>query len=195
MSTAVFCTATVSQTDTIMRDLRAAGFSGDDISVLMADKAGTRDFAHEHNTKAPEGAATGAGTGAVVGGALGWLAGIGALAIPGVGPLIAAGPIMAALSGAALGGTVGGITGALVGMGIPEFEAKRYEGKVKSGSSLISVHSEDSDETERAKDIFKRAGAQDITSASEVGVESSHSAEDTDREFPNLASSISRSRK
>ena len=195
MSTTVFCTATVSQTDIIMRDLRAAGFSGDDISVLMADKAGTRDFAHEHNTKAPEGAATGAGTGAVVGGALGWLAGIGALAIPGVGPLIAAGPIMAALSGAALGGTVGGLTGALVGMGIPEFEAKRYEGKVKSGSSLISVHSEDSDETERAKDIFKRAGAQDITSASEVGVESSHSAEDTDREFPNLASSISRSRK
>ena len=195
MSTAVFCTATVSQTDTIMRDLRAAGFSGDDISVLMADKAGTRDFAHEHNTKAPEGAATGAGTGAVIGGALGWLAGIGALAIPGVGPLIAAGPIMAALSGAALGGTVGGLTGALVGMGIPEFEAKRYEGKVKSGSSLISVHSEDSDETERAKDIFKRAGAQDITSASEVGVESSHSAEDTDREFPNLASSTSRPRK
>jgi len=177
-----------------MRDLRTAGFSGDDISVLMADKAGTRDFAHEHNTKAPEGAATGAGTGAVVGGALGWLAGIGALAIPGVGPLIAAGPIMAALSGAALGGTVGGLTGALVGMGIPEFEAKRYEGKVKSGSSLISVHSEDSDETERAKDIFKRAGAQDITTASEVGVESSHSAEDTDREFPNLASSTSRPR-
>ena len=195
MSITVFCTATVPQTDTIMRDLRAAGFSGDDISVLMADKAGTRDFAHEHNTQAPEGAATGAGTGAVVGGALGWLAGIGALAIPGVGPLIAAGPIMAALSGAALGGTVGGLTGALVGMGIPEFEAKRYEGKVKSGSSLISVHSEDSDETERAKDIFKRAGAQDITSASEVGVESSHSAEDTDREFPNLASSTSRSRK
>lgn len=195
MSTTVFCTATVSQTDTIMRDLRAGGFSGDDISVLMADKAGTRDFAHEHNTKAPEGAVTGAGTGVVLGGALGWLAGIGALAIPGVGPLIAAGPIMAALSGAAFGGTLGGITGALVGMGIPEFEAKRYEGKVKSGSSLISVHSEDSDETERAKDIFKRAGAQDITSASEVGVESSHSAEDTDREFPNLASSTSRSRK
>ena len=195
MSTTVFCTATVSQTDTIMRDLRAGGFSGDDISVLMADKAGTRDFAHEHNTKAPEGAATGAGTGVVLGGALGWLAGIGALAIPGVGPLIAAGPIMAALSGAAFGGTLGGITGALVGMGIPEFEAKRYEGKVKSGSSLISVHSEDSDETERAKDIFKRAGAQDITSASEVGVESSHSAEDTDREFPSVATSTSRTRK
>lgn len=195
MSTTVFCTATVSQTDTIMRDLRAAGFSGDDISVLMADKAGTRDFAHEHNSKAPEGAATGAGTGAVVGGALGWLAGIGALAIPGVGPLIAAGPIMAALSGAAIGGTFGGLTGALVGMGIPEFEAKRYEGKVKSGSALISVHSEDSDETQRAKEIFERVGAQDITSASEVGVESSHSAADTDREFPSLATSTSRPRK
>lgn len=176
MSTSVFCTATLSQTDTIIRNLQSAGFSGNDISVLMADKGGTRDFAHEHNTKAPEGAATGAGTGAVVGGALGWLAGIGALAIPGLGPFIAAGPIMATLGGAAVGGTVGGLTGALIGMGIPEFEAKRYEGKVKSGSSLISVHSEDGDETKRAKEIFERNGATDITTAGEVGVSSSDRA-------------------
>lgn len=172
MSTSVFCTATIAQTDAIIRNLQTAGFSGNDISVLMADKEGTRDFALQHNTKAPEGAATGAGTGAVVGGALGWLAGIGALAIPGVGPLIAAGPIMAALGGAAVGGTVGGVTGALVGMGMPEFEAKKYEGKVKSGSALISVHSEDSDETKRAKEIFERAGAADITTAGEAGVPS-----------------------
>jgi hypothetical protein len=172
MSKSVFCTATVAQTDTIIRNLQSAGFSGNDISVLMADKEGTKDFAHEHNTKAPEGAATGAGTGAVLGGTLGWLAGIGALAIPGVGPLIAAGPIMAALGGAAVGGTVGGLTGALVGMGIPEFEAKRFEGKVKSGSSLISVHSDNSDETKRAKEIFERAGAKDITTAGEAAVPS-----------------------
>lgn len=172
MSKSVFCTATVSQTDTIICNLQAAGFSSNDISVLMADKAGTRDFALEHNTKAPEGAAAGAGTGAVLGGTLGWLAGIGALAIPGLGPLIAAGPIMAALGGAAVGGTVGGLTGALVGMGIPEFEAKKYEGKVKSGSSLISVHTENSDEIERAEEIFERAGAQDITTAGEAAVPS-----------------------
>jgi hypothetical protein len=172
MSKSVFCTATVAQTDTIIRNLQSAGFSGNDISVLMADKEGTKDFAHEHNTKAPEGAATGAGTGAVLGGTLGWLAGVGALAIPGLGPLIAAGPIMAALGGAAVGGTVGGLTGALVGMGIPEFEAKRFEGKVKSGSSLISVHSDNSDETKRAKEIFERAGAKDITTAGEAAVPS-----------------------
>ena len=170
MSTSVFCTATESQTDAIVRKLKTAGFSNNDISVLMADKSGTRDFAHEHNTKAPEGTATGAGTGAgtgaVLGGTLGWLAGIGALAIPGLGPFIAAGPIMAALGGAA----VGGLTGALIGMGIPDFEAKKYEGKVKSGSSLISVHSDDSDETERAKEIFEEGGAEDITTAGEVAV-------------------------
>lgn len=176
MSTSVFCTATVSQTETIIRNLQTAGFSSNDISVLMADKRGTKDFAHEHNTKAPEGAVTGAGTGVVVGGALGWLAGIGALAIPGLGPLIAAGPIMAALSGAAIGGTVGGLTGALVGMGIPEFEAKRYEGRVKSGSSLISIHSENSSETKRAKEICERAGATDITTAGEAAVAGSNRA-------------------
>jgi len=172
MSTSIFCTATFAQAETIIRNLQSAGFSGNDISVLMADKGGTRDFAHEHNTKAPEGAATGAGTGALMGGAVGWLAGIGALAIPGLGPLIAAGPIMAALGGAAVGGTVGGLTGALVGMGIPEFEAKKYEGKVKSGSALISVHSEDGNETKRAKEIFERGGAKDITTAGEAAVAS-----------------------
>ena len=172
MSTSVFCTASVPQAELIINNLRSAGFTGDDISVLVADKEGTRDFAMEHNTKAPEGAATGVGTGAILGGTLGWLAGIGALAIPGVGPLIAAGPIMAALGGAALGGTVGGVSGALIGMGIPEFEARRYEGKVKSGSALISVHSENSDETDRAREIFEAAGAEDITSASESAVSS-----------------------
>ncbi len=172
MTTTVFCTANVSQTETIIGHLKAAGFSSNDISVLMADKGGTRDFAHVHNTKAPEGAATGVGTGALLGGALGWLAGIGALAIPGLGPFIAAGPIMAALSGAAVVGTLGGVTGALVGMGMPEFEAKQYEGKVKSGSCLISVHSEESNDTKRAKEIYERAGAKDVTSASEAAVPS-----------------------
>lgn len=164
MSDTVICTATPAQAETIIANLKAARFSNNDISVLMADKSGTRDFAVEHNTKAPEGAATGVGTGAVLGGTLGWLAGIGALAIPGLGPFIAAGPIMAALSGATIVGALGGFTGALIGMGIPEFEAKQYEDKVKKGSSLISVHAENSDEIKRAKEIFERAGAMDVTS-------------------------------
>lgn len=168
MSKAVFCTVkTYQQAVQIVDRLKAAGFAHQDISVLMADREGTRDFAIDNETKAPEGAAVGAGTGALLGGGLGWLAGIGALAIPGVGPLIAAGPIMAALSGAALGGTLGGVTGALVGMGIPEYEAQLYEGKVKGGHSLISVHSENSTETERAKKIFEAAGAEDIATSSE----------------------------
>jgi hypothetical protein len=170
MSTSVFCTASDLQADIILRDLQTAGFSSNDISVLMADKQGTRDFAYEHNTKAPEGATTGAGTGIVLGGALGWLTGIGALAIPGLGPLIAAGPILAALSGAAIGGTVGGLAGGLVGMGIPEFEAKRYEGKVKSGSLLLSIHTQNSTETKRAKEICERAGVQDVTTGGEAAV-------------------------
>jgi len=173
MSTTVFCTATSSQTETIVRDLQTAGFSGDDISVLLADKQGTRDLAIEHNTKSPEGAATGAGGGAVLGGALGWIAGIGALAIPGIGPFIAAGPILAALSGAAIGGAVGGLTGALVGMGMSEFEAKQYEGKVKAGSALISIHTDNSHDTERATDICERAGATDVTTSSATAVASS----------------------
>jgi hypothetical protein len=148
-------------------ELKSAGFRNTDISVLFPEGSGTRDFAHEKSTKAPEGATTGAGTGAVVGGALGWLMGIGALAIPGLGPFIAAGPIMAALAGAGVGGTVGGIAGALVGMGIPEYEAKRYEGRIKDGGILLSVHSDNSDWTKRAKEILKRTGAQDIASTGE----------------------------
>jgi len=167
----VICIATSEpQAITIVDRLKAAGFSNNDISVLFPDKTGTKDFAHEQHTKAPEGATTGGITGGVLGGALGWLAGIGALAIPGVGPFIAAGPIMAALGGAAVGGTVGGITGALVGLGIPEYEAKRYEGKIREGNILISVHSDDSDETGEAKEIFKQAGAKDISSTGEASV-------------------------
>jgi hypothetical protein len=169
MVKSVFCIATTeAQAGRIVDSLKIAGFSNNDISVLFPDTDGTKDFAHEKNTKAPEGAATGAGTGGLLGGALGWLAGIGALAIPGVGPFVAAGPIMAALSGAAVGATVGGITGALVGMGIPEYEAKRYEGKLKDGNILISVHSENSKETDRAKTIFENAGAQDISASTEA---------------------------
>ena len=152
----------------IVANLKSAGFSNNDISAIFPDKEGTRDFAHEKNTKAPEGAATGAGTGGLLGGTLGWLAGIGTLAIPGVGPLIAAGPILAALSGAAVGATVGGITGGLVGLGVPELEAKQYEGKIRDGNILISVHTEDSKQRDVAKDIFKRLGADDISTGSEA---------------------------
>jgi hypothetical protein len=147
--------------------LQNAGFRNTDISVLLPENEGTKDFAHEKGTKAPEGASTGAGTGAVVGGTLGWLAGIGALAIPGIGPFIAAGPIMAALAGVGVGGAVGGLTGALIGMGIPEYEAKRYEGRIKTGGILLSVHSDNSDWTGRAKKILEQTGAEDIASASE----------------------------
>ena len=157
-----------SSVDRGVEALRAGGFSNNDVSVLFPDKQGTKDFAHEKETKAPEGAATGAGTGAVLGGGLGWLAGIGALAIPGLGPFIAAGPIMAALAGAGVGGAVGGLTGALIGMGIPEYEAKRYEGRVKDGGILLSVHSDSSDETKRAKEMLARTGAQDISSTGEA---------------------------
>ena len=165
----VFCiTTSREQADRIVDQLKNANFSNNDISVLFPDKDSTRDFAHEKNTKAPEGAVAGAGTGGVIGGALGWIAGIGALAIPGVGPFIAAGPIIAALSGAAVGATVGGIAGGLIGLGIPEIEAKRYEGKVKAGNILISVHTENSAEITRAKDLFTKAGAQDICSTGEA---------------------------
>src|SRR6188508_3058943 len=162
MAKAVFCIVNASKAASVVDRLKAAAFSNSDISVLMPDKGGTKDFAVDNSTKAPEGAATGAGTGAVVGGGLGWLAGIGALAIPGLGPFIAAGPIMAALAGATVGGTVGGLTGALVGMGIPEYEAKRYEGRVKDGGVLLSVHCTTSEDITRAKEILKRTGADDI---------------------------------
>ena len=162
--------ANASQAERIANALKAAGFSANDISVLFPDKTGTRDFAHEQHTKAPEGAATGAGTGGLLGGGLGWLIGIGSLAIPGVGPFIAAGPIMAALGGAAVGAAVGGLSGALVGMGMPELEAKQYEGKIKNGNILLSVHTKDGKERDRAKDILKREGATDISSTGETAV-------------------------
>lgn len=165
----VFCIASSrEQADRIVDQLKIANFSNNDISVLFPDKGTTRDFAHEKNTKAPEGAVAGAGTGGVIGGALGWIVGIGALAIPGVGPFIAAGPIMAALSGAAIGAAAGGIAGGLIGMGIPELEAKRFEGKVKAGNLLISVHTENSEEITRAKEIFSKSGAEDICTTGEA---------------------------
>jgi hypothetical protein len=151
--------------------LKSAGFRNTDISVLFPENVGTKDFAVKKETKAPEGATAGAGTGALIGGGLGWLAGIGALAIPGLGPFIAAGPIVAALAGAGVGGAVGGITGALIGMGIPEYEAKRYEGLVKEGGILLSVHSDDSEWTKRAKEILERTGAKDISSTGEASAD------------------------
>ena len=171
MARAVFCIAkTEEQAMRIVDQLKAAGFSNNDVSVLLPDRAGTRDFAHEQHTKAPEGAAAGAVAGGLAAGALGWLVGIGSLAIPGVGPFIAAGPILAALSGAAAGGAIGGMAGALVGFGIPEYEAKQYEGKVKNGNILISVHTEDSKERNAAKEIFERSRADDIASTAEARV-------------------------
>jgi hypothetical protein len=149
-------------------ELFDAGFRGEDISVLLPDNVGTKDFAHEKHTKAPEGAATGATTGGIVGGTLGLLAGIGAIAIPGVGPFIAAGPIMGALAGIGTGGVVGGVIGALVGLGIPEYEAKRYEGMIKEGRVLLSVHCDSSEWVSRAKEVLKQTGAEDISSSGEA---------------------------
>lgn len=151
--------------------LRAAGYRNTDISVLFPDNRGTKDFAHEKNTKAPEGTAAGAASGMAIGGALGWLAGIGALAIPGIGPFIAAGPIVAALAGAGAGGAVGGLLGALIGMGIPEYEAKRYEGRIRNGGILMSVHCDNSEWASRAKQILKDTGAEDIGSAGEAAAD------------------------
>ncbi len=171
MNKSVYCIASYkAQADSMLNQLRRAGFSSDDISVLYSDTGGSHDFAIEHNTKAPEGVTAGGVAGMGAGAILGWLAGVGTLAIPGVGPFIAAGPIMAALGGAAIGGAAGGITGALVGVGIPEYEAKRYEGKVKAGNILISVHAVDSRDIDRATNIFKRGAAQDIAASSEATV-------------------------
>jgi hypothetical protein len=168
---AVFCIVdSEEQASRIVGDLRGAGFSSNDVSALFPDKQATRDFAHEQHTKAPEGAATGAAAGGLLGGTLGWLAGIGSLAIPGVGPFIAAGPIMGLLSGAAVGAATGGLTGALVGYGMPEHEAKLYEGKVRGGNILLSVHTEDSNELSRAKEIMRRNGARDISTTGEASV-------------------------
>ena len=173
--------------------LKAAGFRNTDISVLFPDNVGSKDFAHEKNTKAPEGATTGTATGAVIGGTLGWLVGIGSLAIPGIGPFVAAGPIMAALAGAGVGGAVGGIAGALIGMGIPEFEAKRYEGMVKDGGILVSVHCDNSEWVRLAKEIFEMEQGSDIASSSE----DSHVVEGTATDKPyskSIDSGLSQSR-
>ena len=152
-------------------DLISLGFSSDDISVLLSDHRSTKELAHEKNTKAPEGVTTGAAAGGVLGGTLGLLAGIGTLAVPGLGPLIAAGPLVSALAGAGAGGAVGGLIGAMVGMGIPEYEAKRYEGRLRDGGILLSVHCNDSIERDRAKDVLKRTGAEDIASTGEASAE------------------------
>jgi uncharacterized membrane protein len=171
MSKSVFGIATShGQAERIVERLQAQGFALSEISALMPDTGGTRDVGHVKATKAPEGATTGAATGGVAGGVIGLLAGIGALAIPGVGPLIAAGPIMAALSGAAVGATTGGIVGGLIGLGIPEIEAKRYEEKLKKGNYLIAVHTHETKDISRAKEIFKDAGAEDISTISEASV-------------------------
>lgn len=159
-------------------ELKLRGFRQEDISVLLPNAEGAKNFAHEKGTKAPEGATTGVASGLVLGGTLGWLAGIGMLAIPGIGPFIAAGPLLASLAGAGIGGTVGGVTGALIGFGIPEYEAKRYESVLKSGGMLISVHADNSEWVTKAADILKAAGARDISSTTE---EKSDSADKTDR--------------
>ena len=147
--------------------LREAGFPNTDISLLLPENLGSKEWFTLKTTKAPEGATTGAGSGAVIGGALGWLAGIGVLAIPGLGPFIAAGPIMATLAGVGVGGAVGGFTGALVGSGIPEYEAKCYEGRLQKGGILISVHCDTSQEIERARIVLQRTGAEDVSTTSE----------------------------
>jgi hypothetical protein len=171
MATCVYClTKTDAHAVRIANRLKTSGFSPNDISILTPDRGGVRDLGHENSTKAPEGAATGAGAGGLLGGTLGWLAGIGTLAIPGVGPLIAAGPILALLTGAAVGAATGGLTGALVGYGIPELEAKQYEGKVKGGNILLSVHTEDGTQVSRVKEIFKRHNADDIAYTGEASV-------------------------
>src|ERR1700723_3097399 len=164
-------------TDTLVK----SGFPAADISALLPDNLGGKEIGTQKATKAPEGAATGAGSGAVLGGTLGLLAGIGALAIPGVGPFIAAGPIMAALAGIGVGGAVGGFAGALIGMGIPEYEAKRYEGRIQKGGILLSVHCDTSDQVKRAKELLKNTGAEDISSTGESSSDVKSSDRDINR--------------
>jgi hypothetical protein len=176
--------ATAGTAEAAVDHLLANGFTNSAISVLLPDDESTRAFAHEKSTKAPEGTTTGAVTGGVIGGTLGLLAGIGALAIPGVGPLIAAGPIMATLAGAGAGGAVGGLVGALVGMGIPEYEAKRYEGAVKGGGTLLSVHCDTSEQVDAAKASLRNTGARDISSSSEAGSKDTSGSRGT---FGNIA--------
>lgn len=169
----VYCLVkTHAQAARIADRLRTAGVASDDVSALFPDSQGTHDFAHENSTKTPEGAAVGAGTGAILGGAVGWLAGIGTLAIPGVGPLIAAGPILALLAGVATGGVAGGLVGALVGMGIPEYEAQRYEGKLREGNILLAVHTDDAEESARVRQIFTDEQGEAISTGAEAAVPS-----------------------
>lgn len=154
--------------DAAIAALRAKGFRNTDISVLFPQNTGSKEFGHEKGTKSAEGAVAGGGTGAAIGGALGWLAGIGMLAIPGIGPFLAAGPIVAALAGMGAGGAIGGMTGALVGMGIPEYQAKRYEGRMRKGGILLSVHADDREWTDKGKQILEQTGAEDISSTGET---------------------------
>jgi len=180
-NTAVFAIfSDVTQAERAVDRLIEAGFASTDISVLGADKRSTRELATEKNTKAPEGATTGGVVGGAIGGTLGLLAGIGALAIPGLGPFIAAGPIMGLLGGIGSGGVVGGVVGALVGMGMPEYEAKRYEGRIRDGGMLLSVHCDSSDEVGRAKDVLEAAGGQDVSSAGEKAASATHKVDDVD---------------
>jgi hypothetical protein len=168
-NTAVFgIYPTYDAVDMAVEALRTAGFRNTDISLLLPKNEGNKDFGHVRATKAPEGASAGAGSGALLGGTLGWLAGIGALAVPGLGPLIAAGPIVAMLAGAGAGGAIGGVTGALVGAGIPEYEAKRYEGRVRNGGILLSVHADDGQWARKAKEVLERTGAEDVSATSEI---------------------------
>jgi hypothetical protein len=163
--------ATRAQTENAVETLQRTGFRVEDISVLLPENLGSKDIGAVKATKAPEGTATGVTAGGVIGGTLGLLVGIGALAIPGVGPLIAAGPIVSALAGLGVGGAIGGITGALVGLGIPEYEAKRYEGRINKGGILLSVHCDNSEWTGKAKDILKATGAEDISSTGEASAD------------------------
>ena len=158
--------------------LKDAGFSSSDVAILLPESF-SRDIGTERASKGPEGVTAGAGTGAVIGGVLGWLVGIGSIAIPGIGPFIAAGPIVAALAGVGVGGTVGGLAGGLIGLGIPEYEAKRYEGRIREGGILVSVHCDSSEEIDRARNVLVRAGAQDVSSAGEAGVREPDRARET----------------
>jgi hypothetical protein len=173
MKQAVICLVkTYTQADILVGQLKNEGFTNSDISVLMPDESGVRDMGYEKHSKAPEGTSAGAGAGALVGGAIGVLAGIGLLSIPGLGAFVAAGPIMAGLSGAAVGGAVGGVTGGLIGLGVPEYEAKQYEGKLREGNLLISIHTEDNAMAKRAEDVCKNNGAYDVSVVAEEKVAS-----------------------
>lgn len=175
MAKAVYCLAeNEMQAERILDELKASGYSSSEVSVLWPDGGDRFGLRTDKATKAPEGAATGAASGGVIGGVLGWLAGIGALAIPGVGPIVAAGPIMGLLSGAAIGATVGGLSGALIGLGIPEYEAKRYEEGLKSGQVLLSCHCRDNDEARTVEELFKRTGGKDISTTKDMSEEELH---------------------